>query len=205
MLVLGCLLGCGGWLLKNSVEAHNPFYPLLGSWVGGKTLNPEKVAQWNRAHQVPRVGSPSEDSPDYGIRSLIGAMVEMGLTSRFLCLMLAPLAILGMVVYYRRTWLVLYPMIWIFVVWWGMTHRLDRFWLPLLPFAALAAGMGAHWLIQQWRGVPLFALAGISLLHSLLMISRWPFNDNRIGVQLKASVMMTSSLRKRTTQRRGNR
>src|SRR5262249_34656793 len=35
--------------------------------------------------------------------------------------------------------------VYIFATWWLFTHRLDRFWLPLLPPLAVLAGLGADW------------------------------------------------------------
>ncbi|MCY2967502.1 MAG: hypothetical protein NT069_28370, partial [Planctomycetota bacterium] len=31
---------------------------------------------------------------------------------------------------------------WLFVSCWALTHRLDRFWVPMLPIVALLAGAG---------------------------------------------------------------
>ena len=33
----------------------------------------------------------------------------------------------------------------LFLTWWLLTHRLDRFWLPMLPCLAILAGLGADW------------------------------------------------------------
>ncbi len=35
--------------------------------------------------------------------------------------------------------------LYLFLTWWLLTHRLDRFWLPLLPGLAVLAGLGADW------------------------------------------------------------
>ncbi|MGD9857569.1 MAG: hypothetical protein AB7U20_21715, partial [Planctomycetaceae bacterium] len=37
--------------------------------------------------------------------------------------------------------------LWLFFTWWGLTHRIDRFWLPLLPVGSLLAGAGLGWLL----------------------------------------------------------
>ena len=37
----------------------------------------------------------------------------------------------------------------LFLTWWLLTHRLDRFWLPLLPCLAILAGLGADW-SEDW-------------------------------------------------------
>ena len=47
----------------------------------------------------------------------------------------------------------------VFLSWWLFTHRLDRFWLPLLPGLAVLAGLGADWA----RGKAWTALLGFVL------------------------------------------
>ncbi len=40
----------------------------------------------------------------------------------------------------------------LFLTWWLLTHRLDRFWLPMLPCLAMLAGLGADWSTSwSWR------------------------------------------------------
>ena len=40
----------------------------------------------------------------------------------------------------------------VIAVWWLLTHRIDRFWIPALPVVALLAGAGACWNSQRpWR------------------------------------------------------
>jgi hypothetical protein len=48
-------------------------------------------------------------------------------------------------------------------MWWLVTHRIDRFWVPLLPVLAMLAGVGATWSSSRlWQSilnaVVLFAL-----------------------------------------------
>jgi hypothetical protein len=45
----------------------------------------------------------------------------------------------------------------IFFTWWFFTHRLDRFWLPLLPSFAVLAGLGADWK-RGWTWTSLLTL-----------------------------------------------
>jgi hypothetical protein len=33
----------------------------------------------------------------------------------------------------------------LYTAWWALTHRIDRFWVPLLPVACVLAGAGATW------------------------------------------------------------
>jgi hypothetical protein len=40
----------------------------------------------------------------------------------------------------------------LFLTWWFLTHRIDRFWLPILPCLAILAGLGADWSeAWDWR------------------------------------------------------
>ena len=56
----------------------------------------------------------------------------------------------------------------IFLTWFLFTHRLDRFWLPLLPILAVLAGLGADW-IRHWAWHALVGLIfAISLLSNLV-------------------------------------
>ncbi len=61
-----------------------------------------------------------------------------------LYLALAPLALLrpGSRRPARLLWLFV---AYLFLTWWFATHRLDRFWLPILPALAILAGLGADW------------------------------------------------------------
>ena len=42
--------------------------------------------------------------------------------------------------------------VYLFATWWLLTHRLDRFWLPMLPPLAILAGLGAGSLWASSRG-----------------------------------------------------
>lgn len=48
----------------------------------------------------------------------------------------------------------------LFLTWWFATHRLDRFWLPILPPLAILAGLGADWIrTRSWSVVLTFVMA----------------------------------------------
>ncbi len=56
---------------------------------------------------------------------------------------LAPLAFLGV---RRRAAAVTWGYLaFLYAAWWVLTHRIDRFWVPLLPVACVLAGAGAAW------------------------------------------------------------
>ncbi len=187
--VVGLLVSGGPWYVKNAVLCRNPVYPLMGNILGGKTLDDAKIAQWNRAHQVPRTSDGSR--ANYGPQAFVGSLLEVSVTSRYLGLTLIPLACLGWIRWStsptskEERW-VGWMTLWILAVWWIFTHRLDRFWIPAIPMMAVAAGHGAAWLIHRWHGVIVYCFGGLAMLFSLLLLPTWPFSDNRFLVELDA-------------------
>ena len=87
-----------------------------------------------------------------------------------LYLALAPLALLrpGS----RRLALALWGFVaYLFLTWWLLTHRLDRFWLPLLPSLAVLAGLGADWVRSRAWSILLGLILTISLVTNFTYIS----------------------------------
>ncbi len=37
---------------------------------------------------------------------------------------------------------------WLFLTWWALTHRIDRFWVPMLPILATLAGVSLDWIVS---------------------------------------------------------
>jgi len=173
--LFGVVLACGPWLVKNAVLAGNPMYPLLYRVFGGRNWTPEKNAKWEWGHRVPLFvlfgwQRPPEgkearpDDPQHGITLglLLRHFRDVTVQADWLSPLLfafAPLALLGA----RRH--AALPLIlltcYLFFEWWLLTHRLDRFWLPLLPAVAVLAGAGLSWSsVQAWR---LFTLLVVAL------------------------------------------
>ena len=50
----------------------------------------------------------------------------------------------------RLAWELLVYVAFVVAVWWLFTHRIDRFWIPVLPVLALLAGAGACWNSDRW-------------------------------------------------------
>ena len=64
--------------------------------------------------------------------------------------------------------------IWMLVTWWALTHRIDRFWIPLIPVLAVVAG--ATWQLSTnrfWR---------CSMILALLMCCVFNYGVNRLPV-----------------------
>jgi hypothetical protein len=134
----GVAMTIGPWLVKNVIDTGNPVYPLAYRVFGGRHWDPVLNAKWEAAHG-PRT--------DRSARALIDSLLDVTGRSDWqspLFVALAPLAIVRRGP--RRFALLLMGYAaYIFLTWWLLTHRLDRFWLPLLPVAAILAGLGADW------------------------------------------------------------
>jgi hypothetical protein len=161
--VLGWSLFMVPWLGKNVLETGNPVYPLAYKVFGGRPWDAAREAQWLRAHGPKEVTSGA----------LWNSVVDVAGRSDWqspLYLAFAPLALLRRGT--RRTALLVAGFaIYLLATWWLFTHRLDRFWLPMLPPLAILAGLGADWSSRlEWRLVCNLMMA-IALLTSLVHCS----------------------------------
>lgn len=150
--LLGSALFIGPWLLRNLAWTGNPVYPLAYSLFGGMSLDAETAERFSRAH------APA----DFTAASLYRYAFEVVSRSDWqsgILFAFAPLALLHL---RRRIALALWGLVlYLFIAYWGLTHRLDRFWLPLEPFLAILAGAGMTWKsgwIQRSLVTAIFAL-----------------------------------------------
>ena len=198
---IGVLLGCGLWYAKNAALSGNPVYPLAYRLFDGATRTPEKNAQWERAHQVPRTASGDR----YSFAQLRESLRQLFFSGRNSSPVLLPLLLVTAAVAItqrlrsssplpdafdgNRSWFL--PgaalfLFWITFVWWFATHRIDRFWLPALPLAALFAAQATE--VVQGRAarrvVIGFLFAGI-IYCGLAAVSPLP-GDSRWFVSLSA-------------------
>jgi hypothetical protein len=156
---LGTALTIGPWLLKNLVETGNPVYPLADGVFGGRDWDAASHAKWQREHR------PKNHDP----RDLPVKFIDVTAKSDWqspLLFGLAPLAWLfrsktrlgpeeisdfGFRISDLVRWLWLYVS-YLFLSWWLLTHRIDRFWVPLIPVASLLAAIGCVWSSHRvWR------------------------------------------------------
>ncbi len=137
LFVLSITLACGLWYGKNLVETGNPTYPLMYGLFGDRTdtWDAAKNSRWQAAHS----------STDFSAQCLARDAKTVLFGSDWLAPALVPLALLP---FLRRRQnrecvaLALY-LFYYLVLWWLLTHRLERFWVPVLPIAAVLAGVGA--------------------------------------------------------------
>lgn len=152
---VGVAIAIGPWLIKNVVDTGNPVYPLGYKVFGGTNWSIEQEQKWSRVHG-PRLVSG---------RALVRDVLEVAGGSDWqspLFTALAPLAFLRRGTRRFALWMSAY-VVYLFGVWWLLTHRVDRFWLPLLPPLAILAGLGADWSRHlSWR-----SLLGVIMLFGL--------------------------------------
>lgn len=163
----GVVVAIGPWLLKNLLETGNPVYPLLYSVFDGRDWDRALDEKWRNAHS----------SQTFSLNALLTSLTDVFLKNDWqspLWGALVPLAWL------RPDWLRLFAarthaaseskecefierdrsrLVWEitaylvvqYLVWWALTHRLDRFWVPMTPLLALLAGVA----VAEWSRTPL--------------------------------------------------
>ncbi|MCA9078945.1 MAG: glycosyltransferase family 39 protein [Planctomycetaceae bacterium] len=149
-LTLGGLITFGPWMAKNFAETGNPVYPLAYSVFGGSDWNADLQAKWRDAH-----GAPTHlfTQPVALVRDLVEKCIDVTAKSDWqgaLVFGLIPLAFVVRQDRGRVVWLSLYALLF-FLLWFGITHRIDRFWVPVLPVLCVLAGAGCAALFARWE------------------------------------------------------
>ncbi|MFT4556517.1 MAG: ArnT family glycosyltransferase [Planctomycetales bacterium] len=160
---IGCCAAIGPWLLKNLYETGNPVYPLLNSVFHGIDWPPTLEANWKHAH------SPSHYQPF----DLLVKFYDVTLKSDWLSPLMFSLAPLAFLTKWNRR---IVGSLWLYVgflflSWWVLTHRLDRFWIPLIPVVALLAGGGVWWTTNKLWRYAAGAFVGLCVLFNLGFIT----------------------------------
>ena len=157
---LGVAIGVGPWLLRNVLDTGNPIYPLGFDIFGGRDWDATLDARWWAAHG-PRAAS---------LEALGGALLDVAGRSDWqspLYVLLVPLALVRRGSRPIAIALAFY-VAYLFTTWFLLTHRLDRFWLPLLPAMAVLAGLGADWTSRRawsaWRAFLLTVATAANLI-----------------------------------------
>ena len=199
-LAVALLMTCGPWFIRNAVWTGNPVYPLANSVFDATGMTADGIKSWNQVHS-PQAGAAGE-SP-YRLSSLWQDLRKPLLSSAFTSPFLMFLAVVGFGAVWgrpRKNWLVgvLGLAVWILSVWWLATHRIDRFWFPLLPLFALAAGYGVSLIAGRSYRFVACAIPLIGVLVGLLTaVGGASRNDNRYFVAhdvLEAESTMEDSI-----------
>lgn len=175
--LLAAAIACGLWFGKNWVLTGNPTYPLLYKVFGGTSWTPEKDQQWNRVH-LPH---------EFSLHRLADDLTRVGLTSEWLSPLVIPLAALALATRRNRrlVWALLGYSAYVLAVWWLFTHRIDRFWIPILPLLALIGGVGVDWTTHRaWRMALIGWLIVALTLNFLMAASGGPGRCNRYFLSL---------------------
>ena len=162
IFLMGTTVTIGPWLVKNLVETRNPVYPLMYTLFGGHDWDEALNAKWRAGHSPPNY----TDLPQ--------RILEVTAGNDWLTPLLFGLAPLSLMLFRRRQidrylWLYL---LWLFATWWVLTHRIDRFWVPMTPVVAVLAGMGAVSIRgKSWQIVSGCGIAAAVLFNLAFVIS----------------------------------
>ncbi len=149
-IAIGLSVTCAPWFLKNWWLTGNPVYPLVTSVFGGEGLTEDVITRWNAVH------SPQLDAgrSPYSLSAAWSSSMQLLVKSPFLnpAFVFLTLCGIGSAVAVGRksdsgilrsillAWLALF--FWILIVWWTLTHRIDRFWLPAFDIAIGFVALG---------------------------------------------------------------
>jgi hypothetical protein len=149
----------GPWLVKNLIDTGDPVYPLGYRVFHGRGWDEAMQAKWHAAHG-PR---------HYTWKELAASIVDVAGRSDWQSPLYAALAPLAL---WRADSRRMSRALWayaayLFLSWWLFTHRLDRFWLPILPALAVLAGLGAEWIRHRAWTVVLAVILAVTLITNL--------------------------------------
>ena len=133
---LGVALVMAPWLGKNLIDTGNPVYPLAFGVFGGRHWDADRDARWSRAH-----GPRPIEWPAFTLA--VGDVAGRSDWQSPLFAALGPLAFFRAGSRRAAAWIAIYSA-YLFLTWWTLTHRLDRFWLPILPGLAVLAVLGEY-------------------------------------------------------------
>jgi hypothetical protein len=182
--VVGFAAAVGPWLAKNAIDHQNPVYPLAWSVFGGGPWSEHREAKWSNAHGPKAVSWASMKD---GVLDIAGRSDWQSP----LYAALAPLALLRRGSSRRPSlWLWGYAL-YLFGTWYLLTHRLDRFWVPMMPVLAVLAGVGADWVRSRaWTAVLAVVLSlamATSFIYNstaLAGLNEWTSDLNRLRVSI---------------------
>ena len=163
---LAVFLACGGWFVKNWYYTGNPVYPLGYSLFGDSTgtWNSEVDARWIRVH------SPHE----FGPSAFLDGCWNVAMRSPWNSPIIVPLCLLVFVVVLptkqkRLLQLLAVWLLFVFLAWWLLTHRIDRFWLVTIPILSVFAGVGSTFCAEKLWKRTLWSLMTIACVYGFLV------------------------------------
>jgi 4-amino-4-deoxy-L-arabinose transferase-like glycosyltransferase len=140
----GVFVAIGPWLVKNGVETGNPVFPMAYSVFGGTEWNESLNERWKRAH----------GAPEHSLERVPQHFLDAAVRNKWTSSLLFGLGLPSVLLWRRRLAIrvIVLTTAWGFFTWWALTHRIDRFWIPMIPLLSL--GAGSVWLLsphRSWR------------------------------------------------------
>jgi Dolichyl-phosphate-mannose-protein mannosyltransferase len=152
LFVAGIVFVIGPWLIRNYNDTGNPVYPLAWTVMGGSEWDAEVNERWKSAH------GPNEHS----LVQIPQHFLDFAVRNDWVSPLLFALSIPALFLWRRIPGLplVAYLVGWHFLTWWGLTHRIDRFWVPVIPLVAVLAACSRRLSSTRgWRFVTIIAIA----------------------------------------------
>ncbi|HUE16863.1 MAG TPA: glycosyltransferase family 39 protein [Planctomycetaceae bacterium] len=158
---LGTAIAIGPWLVKNLAFTGNPVYPLGYSIFGGVDWNQALDAKFRAAHSPHHTRTFFQYVVDVVANNDWSSPLWYGFAPLALLVRRGRPLVLGLWLFAE----------YLFVTWWGFTHTIDRFWVPMIPVVCLLAGIGA-----AWRETPLWrygslAVVGLAVWFNLALVA----------------------------------
>lgn len=164
---IGVLCTVGPWLLKNTIETGNPVYPLAVRIFGGFDRDEALDAKFRKAHANPYQSLSQQFE---GLPVMLTDVMANNNWHSPLMFGLAPLSLLACLRRRRSDPVETAPrqfdpgaigLVWLFVAWqfivyWAITHHIDRFYVPMFSAVALLAGVGVMWsesILAKWSAM----------------------------------------------------
>jgi hypothetical protein len=144
------------WAVKSAAMTGNPVYPFAWTSLGGRDWSADLDAKWIEG-QVKAAGAGKSGN-------FFFAIYDRVIANLFSSLALFGFLVLGLFAARERPvrWLLVFLVLYA-VYWYFFTHRVDRFFLPMLAPAAALAGRG----FEITRRRPAQYLLGAALILSL--------------------------------------
>jgi len=151
-MAIPCAVVAAPWFVKSALETGNPVYPLLYSWLGGIEWSPalaEQFAGWHRGIGMGREGL------DYLLLPFRVALMggpgydRFGGTLNPAWVLLVPVALAAAPRQPIVAWSLGAGIV--YFVLWSLSSQQSRFLIPVLPLAAIAAGIALAELTQSLR------------------------------------------------------
>ncbi|HEV8292534.1 MAG TPA: hypothetical protein VGP94_11455, partial [Tepidisphaeraceae bacterium] len=158
--VFAGLITFSPWLIRNTIWAGNPVFPLAMRQLGHAHFAAEQVERFERAHRAPE----NETSISSRLRAFFH---EILMDWRFGWILI-PLAVTSAALNRRRPQIIFLSVAVVTIVffWLTLTHLMARFFVPAIPLLAMMVGF-----LPVGQGRSLFTAAAVAILATVSFIA----------------------------------